>query len=238
VEALEDTDGAVRECARQSIVELFTGPGVTDAARADLKKEMARKGVRKGIVDGVLAKVLAGGASTPGTMSEAGSENGDLAQKEYVPPSIALMNRRPGPAVGTSAGTGAAGVSGLPRTTSQGSVRDIPRPASRAAVVSPPPTESTSGAGSQVADVRPVYIASTHDLENEFTSMLKHFEGKETEHNWAMREQAIQRVRGMIKGEVHERYTDTFLSGLKNGFLNASLKTVTSLSRSSMILNH
>ena len=30
----------------------------------------------------------------------------------------------------------------------------------------------------------------------------------------------------MLKGEVHERYTDTFLHGLKNGFMEASLKTV------------
>ncbi|PCH41419.1 hypothetical protein WOLCODRAFT_89263 [Wolfiporia cocos MD-104 SS10] len=226
VEALEDTDGTVRECARQSVVELFTGPGVTDAARADLKKEMARKGVRKTIVDGVLAKVLAGGTgtSTPGTLSESGSDNGDSGQKEYVPPSIALMNRRPGTAVGSS--TPAA----LPRTVSQGSVRELTRPASRAAaVVSPPPTESMLAAGGGGTDVKAVYIASAHDLENEFANMLRHFEGKETEHNWAPREQAIQRVRGMLKGEVHERYADTFMSALKNSFNTASLKTLTSL---------
>ena len=50
-------------------------------------------------------------------------------------------------------------------------------------------------------------------------------QGKETEHNWAPREQAIQRVRGMLKGEVHARFHDTFLLGLKNGFITASLKT-------------
>ncbi|KZT12975.1 uncharacterized protein LAESUDRAFT_808469 [Laetiporus sulphureus 93-53] len=234
VEALEDTDGAVRECARQSVVELFTGPGVTDAARADLKKEMARKAVRKGIVDSVLSKVLSGsggGTSTPGTMSEAGSENGDANPREYVPPSIALMSRRPAQPVGTSAGASASG-SALPRTTSQGSIRDLARPASRAAaVVSPPPMESAGAGGSSGADVRPIYIASAHDLENEFASMLKHFEasGKETEHNWAPREQSIQRVRGMLKGDVQERYAEAFLFGLKNGFITASLKTLASL---------
>ncbi|KAI0959785.1 hypothetical protein AcW1_004513 [Taiwanofungus camphoratus] len=229
IDTLEDTDGAVRECARQSIVELFTGPGVTDAARADLKKELTKKGVRKTIVDSVLSKVLSagsGGASTPATMSEAGSENGDAGHKEYVPPSIALMNRRPG----TSAGPGSsATVSGLPRTMSQGSVKDFARPSSRAGVTSPPPTDGASGAGSGATDVKPVYIASDRDLENEFSSMLKHFEGKETEHNWASRDKAIQRVRGMLKGEVHERFTDTFFFGLKNGFIDASLKTLASL---------
>ncbi|KZT72610.1 hypothetical protein DAEQUDRAFT_722772 [Daedalea quercina L-15889] len=221
VEALEDTDGTVRECARQSVVELFTGPGVTDAARADLKREMTKKGVRKAIVDGVLLRLLAGGsggASTPGTTSDAGSENGDAAHKEYVPPSIALMNRRPTQSA----------IAGLPRTMSQSSVASMPRPASRSAMASPPPADSptTPSGGS---DVRPVYIASVHDLENEFASMLGHFEGKETEHNWAPREQSVQRVRGMLKGEVHARFHDAFLLGLKNGFINASLKTLASL---------
>ncbi|TBU58755.1 clasp N terminal-domain-containing protein [Dichomitus squalens] len=227
VDAMEDTDPTVRECAKQSVVELFTGPGVTDAARADLKKEMAKKGVRKTIADGILARVLAGGAgaSTPGTLSDAGSENGDLAgaAREYVPPSIALMNRRPGPTVaGTASGT-------MSRVVSQGNVRsEIPRPASRAAVMSPS-GEGPSAAAGAGSDAKAVYIASSRDLENEFASMLRPFEGKETEHNWADRERAIQRVRGMLKGDVHERYTDTFLHGLKNGFMEASLKTLASL---------
>ncbi|KAH9938409.1 clasp N terminal-domain-containing protein [Fomitopsis serialis] len=213
VEALEDTDGNVRECARQSVVELFTGPGVTDAARADLKKEMTKKGVRKTIVDSVLLRVLAGGsggASTPGTMSDAGSENGDAAQKEYVPPSIALMNRRPTQAA----------VAGLPRTASQSSVGSAPRPASRSAMVSPPPVDSPIAASASGSDVKPVYVASVHDLENEFASMLRHFEGRENEHNWAAREQSVQ---------LHTRFHDAFLFGLKNSFINASLKTLASL---------
>jgi CLIP-associating protein 1/2 len=51
-------------------------------------------------------------------------------------------------------------------------------------------------------------------------------QGKETEHNWAAREQAILRVRGMLKGDVHLRYTDTFLACLKEGFIQWSLKAV------------
>ena len=157
IDALEDTDPAVRECARQSVVELFTGPGATDAARADLKKEMTKKGVRKNIADAVLDKVLAGGAgaSTPGTTSEAGSENSDHAgaAKEYVPPSIALMNRRPGhTAGGVASGT-------MSRAVSQGNVRsEIPRPASRAAAMSPT-GEGPSAAGGTGSDVKAVYVS-------------------------------------------------------------------------------
>ncbi|KII95772.1 hypothetical protein PLICRDRAFT_48721 [Plicaturopsis crispa FD-325 SS-3] len=213
VDALEDTDAHVRECARQSVVELFTGPGVSDAARADLKKEMTKKGVRKTIVDGVLSKVLAG-ASYP--QSE-GSENGDAAgPKAYVPPSLALQGRRP---------TGGTNAGGIARTVSHGSVRDLSRPASRAAGSPPmPPPPETSG-----PDVRPVYIASTRDLEHEFEGMIKAFEGKETEHNWLAREQSIQRVRGMLKGDVHVRYTDVLLACLKESFIKDSLKALASL---------
>lgn len=80
-------------------------------------------------------------------------------------------------------------------------------------------------------------------MESEFEGMLKPFEvhsflfqcchevttfiqGKETEHNWAAREKAVQRVRGMLKGDAHNRYTETFLVCLKEGFIKWSLKTV------------
>ncbi|TFK43149.1 clasp N terminal-domain-containing protein, partial [Crucibulum laeve] len=220
VGCLEDTDAHVRECAKQSIIELFSGPGVTDGARADLKKELTKKGVRKTIVDGVLSKVL-GGVSGSNSLpqSHEGSENGDATDSKprgYVPPSLALQGKRPR-VISQS--------SGIPRTTSQGSVKEIPRPSSRAAAASPPPATPTS----ENSELQSVYIASARDLENEFAAMAKPFEGKETEHNWAAREQSILRVRGMIKGDVHLRYMDVFLAALKEGFIQWSLKTLASL---------
>lgn len=59
-----------------------------------------------------------------------------------------------------------------------------------------------------------------------FTQLLYMRQGKETEHNWAAREQAIQLVRGMLKGEVHVKYQEQFLTGLKDGFIMWSTKTV------------
>ncbi|KAJ8086257.1 suppressor of tub2 mutation [Marasmius tenuissimus] len=224
VGCLEDMDAHVRECARTSVVELFSGPAVTDAARADLKKEMTKRGVRKTIVDGVLSKLLGGGSfeGSSNPTSREGSENGDPTiskPKEYIPPSIALQQRKP-------SGTGSA----ISRAASHSGVREIPRPLSRAAsgsATSPPPPATPTGESSP--DVSPVYIASSRDLENEFASMAKSFEGKETEHNWAPREQAIMRVRGMLKGDVHNRYLDVFLACLKDGFIQWSLKTLASL---------
>lgn len=151
MECLEDTDAHVRECTRQSVVELFSGPGVTDGARADLKKEMTKKGVRKTIVDGVLSKLLSG-SIYGNSQSHEGSENGDAASskpKEYVPPSLALQGRRPT----VSSQTG-----GLSRTTSHGSVKDISRPGSRAAMAaSVPPTPSTS----ETTEILPVYVSNS-----------------------------------------------------------------------------
>ncbi|EJD01068.1 uncharacterized protein FOMMEDRAFT_29840 [Fomitiporia mediterranea MF3/22] len=222
VELLEDTDGTVRESARQAVVELFTGPTVTDAARADLKKEMTKKNVRKTIVDSVLQKLMSGGtrpASAAGSHghSEAGSEPSEPpAKKGYIPPSLKLQGRQPTSSTTHSTLSG----SGSKAT----SIADITsRPASRLGGDLP----ATPVA--EPSDVAAVYVASVKDLEDEFTGMLKHFEGKETEHNWAGRERSIQRVRGMLKGEVHIRYFDTFLGCLKADFIDASFKTLASL---------
>ncbi|KAJ7179334.1 clasp N terminal-domain-containing protein [Mycena filopes] len=221
VGALEDTDAHVRDCARQSVIELFTGPGVSDAARADLKKEMTKKNVRKTIVDGVLSKILGIGGSMSGSnpQSREGSENGDttIKPKEYVPPSLALTGRRP---------TAASSTGALSRTASVQS--NVSRPPSRAAPLDSPSGAATPPAAAESTDIRPVYVASSRDLETEFAAMHKPFEGKESEHNWAARERAIVRVRGMLKGEVHLRYTESFLGSMKE-FIQLSLKTLASL---------
>lgn len=164
VDALEDGDGTVRECARHSVVEIFTGQGVTDAARTDLKKEMTKKGVRKTIVDSVLIKLLSG--ESPNIPS------GDSVDgREEIRPSI-FASRKPSTPFMPNTG----------RFVSHGAVSDLDAPAAVRAGDTPSPDP----------DVAPVYvglflsctkralnfwqIASARDLENEFLSMLPHFE--------------------------------------------------------------
>lgn len=151
VDLLEDTDGTVRECARQSVVELFTGPTVTDAARADLKKEMTKRGVRKTIVDSVIQKLASGGTvngssvSSPGA-SEAGSEAGDPPQrKEYIPPSLRLQARQ-----ATSSSMQTTFSRSLSATNSLGDASS--RPESRAGDL---PTASVGESG----DIPSVYVS-------------------------------------------------------------------------------
>jgi CLIP-associating protein 1/2 len=252
VSALEDSDSTVRETAKTSVVTLFTGPGATDAARADLKRELAKKGVRKTIVDTVLTKVLGfdNTSTAAGKVSETpGVPPSQVAAKEYIPPSLALQAQKSV----TGLDFAAPGPSAASRTVSHSSVKESSRPASRAAVASPTPSGGDTTANVQAVYVRMPFsrrtasdqpatqVASSRDLDAEFAEMLKAFEvsrllslslsllsfrqGKETEHNWAPRDRAITRVRGMLKGDVHTRYAETFISHLKS-FVDASLKTV------------
>jgi len=152
---LEDSDSTVRETAKTSIVVLFTGPGVSDAARADLKRELAKKGVRKTIVDTLLAKVLA--SDNTGTAAGEGIETVNATQsqgstkKEYIPPSLALQ------AQSAAGGSDilASGPSSVSRVVSHGSVREPLRPASRTVMTSPPPPPS---GGDTTANVQAVYV--------------------------------------------------------------------------------
>ncbi|KXN87868.1 Protein STU1 [Leucoagaricus sp. SymC.cos] len=234
VGCLEDTDAHVRDCSRTSVVELFTGPGVTDAARADLKKEMTKKGVRKTIMDGVLSKLLGASTSSGGSHSRDGSENGKLSEngenssskQEYIPPSLMLQGKRP--RVPSNSSTAFVPSRNVSYT---GSGKESSRPASRADTATPPlpPAPIAAISSNDTSEVQTVYITSSRDLENEFLSMAKSFEGKETEHNWSPREQAILRVRGMLKGDVHQRYPDVFMASLKDGFMQCTLKTLVSL---------
>ena len=138
----------MRDCARQSVVELFTGPAVNDAARADLKKEMTKKGVRKTIVDDVLGKLLNKVSIGNNPQSLEGSENADTTggKKEYVPPSLALQGKRQRILSQTS--------QGIPSTTGQSVVKEASRPASRAATSPPPPATPSA----ENAEITPVYV--------------------------------------------------------------------------------
>ncbi|KAH8830244.1 clasp N terminal-domain-containing protein [Flagelloscypha sp. PMI_526] len=218
VAALEDTDAHVRDGARKGVIEIFSGPGVTDAARADLKKELTKKGVRKTIVDSVLSQLLgAGGGSASGSApaSREGSENGD-AKPAYVPPSLTLQNRK-------ASGSAAVPVRSVSTTVPRVATSRVPsRPQSRAGELPQTPT-------AEIIEIAPVYVASSRDLENEFARMTPAFEGKESEHNWADRERSIIRVRGMLKGDIHTRYQDAFIGCLKDDFLKLSLKGLMSL---------
>ena len=97
MDALEDSDGGVRDCARASVIEMFTAPTVTDGARADLKKEITKKGVRKGIVDSVLGQLFSSNAQNPEIAHE---EPPPSSSSGFVPsrnPTISTLVSNAGP---------------------------------------------------------------------------------------------------------------------------------------------
>ncbi|KAG8747226.1 suppressor of tub2 mutation [Ceratobasidium sp. 414] len=235
VELLEDGDGSVRDSARTAVITLFSAPGVTDAARADLKNEMSKRGVRKAIVEAVLSKLVGTGIARAGSV--AGSDSGVNTDSEVLPRAGTSTGRRPvgTPVARTVSVTSAAGsTSAAERPLS----RQDDAPASSSPVTlsipaTPLPTGMKSAEGGGIsatsADIPTVFIASARDLEHEMEKMLPFFEGKETEHNWAGRERSIIAIRGLVKGGVHTRYPDVFLEGLKNGVLDGVAKALASL---------
>lgn len=148
VDSLEDTDPHVRDCARVSVIELFTGPGVTDAARADLKEKMTKKGVRKGIVDSVLTKLLESGSNAQSQAPESGEGSGKA--KVYLPPSMVLQQQSQQPTLASSTSTT------FSRSTSQNLLKEAKggRPPSRTAMSPPPPATPTA----EGSDAPSVYV--------------------------------------------------------------------------------
>jgi CLIP-associating protein 1/2 len=63
VQILSDSDATVRDCSRKSIISIFSAPGVAEAAKADLKREMEKQLVRKPVVAEILAGVIGGHSS-------------------------------------------------------------------------------------------------------------------------------------------------------------------------------
>lgn len=184
---LADADPNVRSAALDSTIRIFTDPAVSDAARADLKKEMQRVGVAPKIQDQILAQVLGGvRQSLDRSLSSSGGGGATSPSSATTTASAVHSSHAPvGDALGPSNDYNAASAS----TSLPGG-----------AALTPSAPTSTSA-----PDLAPVYIASERDLDAEFTAMRAGFEGRETEHNWTARDRSVARMRGMIAGGVTGR---------------------------------
>ena len=183
---LADADPHVRSAALDSTIRIFADQAVSDAARADLKKEMQRVGVAPKVQDQILAQVLGGGSQF---LDRSPSSGGGSTWPSSATTTFAVHS--------SSAPAGDA-TSTSPPSGSHAASTSTPLPG-RAA---PAPSTSTS---TSAADLAPVYIASERDLDAEFAAMRAGFEGRETEHNWTARDRSVARMRGMIVGGVTGR---------------------------------
>lgn len=100
--------------------------------------------------------------------------------------------------------------------------------------------ELDAAAKKKLEDTLPMDIDSKRDLEDFFREIRPHFEGKETEDNWTLRERAIIKMKRLAMGNAPHRYRDTFIGGVRgllDGILKAaiSLRTSTSLAACHLI---
>ncbi|KAK4544519.1 hypothetical protein LTR36_004091 [Oleoguttula mirabilis] len=91
----------------------------------------------------------------------------------------------------------------------------------------PPPPETVP--------MDPIYVHSQRDLEDAFRDMLPHFEGKETEDNWILRDRDVLKVRRLLKGNAPNEYHHAFMAGIKST-VEGILKVANSL-RTTMSTN-
>ncbi|RKP10993.1 clasp N terminal-domain-containing protein [Thamnocephalis sphaerospora] len=87
-----------------------------------------------------------------------------------------------------------------------------------------------------MSEPKPVQVHSAKELEQELARIAKLFVGKESDTNWEARDKALVRVRGMLRGGVHEEHSDTFMQGLK-GLLDGINETLHS-PRTSLVLTN
>ncbi|KAL8718330.1 MAG: hypothetical protein Q9181_008217, partial [Wetmoreana brouardii] len=74
----------------------------------------------------------------------------------------------------------------------------------------------------------PLDMASRHDLEDTFNAMRPHFEDKETEQNWQLREKDTAKLRRITVGNAPKVLKDTYQAGMKS-LLEGIVKVINSL---------
>ncbi|KAK7743200.1 suppressor of tub2 mutation [Cytospora paraplurivora] len=76
--------------------------------------------------------------------------------------------------------------------------------------------------------LEPSYLNTLRELDEMFGDMHGYFDGRESEHNWMLREQSINRLRRLMAGNAVSDFHDPFLAGLRS-LLDGIIKAVTSL---------
>ncbi|KAK9239743.1 clasp N terminal-domain-containing protein [Lipomyces kononenkoae] len=77
-------------------------------------------------------------------------------------------------------------------------------------------------------DLKPIFVASSRDLETLMEGLISAFDGKESEANWAQRQKNIITLREIIQGNAYGDHAVTFITCLKS--LSAGInKAISSL---------
>jgi CLIP-associating protein 1/2 len=76
--------------------------------------------------------------------------------------------------------------------------------------------------------VEPLYVDSARDIDDMVRDMLPHFEGRESEQNWILREKSMTTLRRLTRGNAPDAFSQHYLAGIKT-LLDGILKVVHSL---------
>lgn len=74
----------------------------------------------------------------------------------------------------------------------------------------------------------PLYVSDQRELEELFRDMLPSFEGRESEHNWMVRDKNVMKIRRLTKGNGPTEFRAAFVPGVKS-CLDGILKVANSL---------
>ncbi|EMC96660.1 hypothetical protein BAUCODRAFT_54026, partial [Baudoinia panamericana UAMH 10762] len=96
-------------------------------------------------------------------------------------------------------------------------------------------SEAAQPPSQETVPMDPLYVHSQRELEEIFRDMLPHFEGKEDEHNWTLRDRSTLKLRRLLKGNAPNEYHHAFMAGLKS-VLDGVLKVANTL-RTTMSTN-
>ncbi|KAF2153988.1 hypothetical protein K461DRAFT_209045, partial [Myriangium duriaei CBS 260.36] len=81
----------------------------------------------------------------------------------------------------------------------------------------------------------PMFVDSQRELEDIFRDMMPHFEGRESEENWMLRDKDITKLRKLTKGNAPSEYHSAYMTGIKQ-LQEGTLKAANSL-RTTMMTN-
>lgn len=83
--------------------------------------------------------------------------------------------------------------------------------------------------------MEPLNVSSSREIEDIIRAMVPHFEGRESEENWAKREKNVMLLRRLVRGNAPVAHSNTLITALKS-ILDGIFKVVNSL-RTTMATN-
>ncbi|KAJ3046357.1 suppressor of tub2 mutation, partial [Rhizophlyctis rosea] len=196
IKLLEDQNESVRNAAKEAVITLYNETTIK-AMRNDIKNQLTKQQIRQSIVDGILGQLR--------------EDNGRTVEVTRIASILELVESTPSSRRET--------LSSLPSAISSA----VATPA-KGGSAAPPPSVIPGGTAAPEPD--PIMIHSEKELEKEFATFAATMSGKETEQNWESRELALQRLRGLCRGNGVGM--EGFVSGLL-GVLECITKTMHSL---------